>query len=37
MHVFGVDHDDGSLIQVLFPVPFLSWVTSTERYRVTFA
>jgi hypothetical protein len=37
MHVFGVDDDDGSLIQVRFPVPFLLWVTSAKRYRVTFA
>ena len=37
MHVFGVDDDDGSLIHVLFPVPFPQWVTSAKRYRVTSA
>jgi hypothetical protein len=35
MHAFGVD--DASLIQTLFPIPFLEWVTSGKRYRVTFA
>jgi hypothetical protein len=37
MHAFGVDDDDGFLIQVLFPVLFLEWITSPERYWVTFA
>jgi hypothetical protein len=26
---------NASLIQVLFPIPFLEWVTSAKRYRVT--
>lgn len=34
-HAFGVD--DGPLISLPFPVPFPVWVTSTERYWVTFA
>jgi hypothetical protein len=33
-HACGVD-DNASLIQVLFPIPFLEWVTSANRYRVT--
>jgi hypothetical protein len=37
MHAFGVDDDDASPIQVLFPIPFLEWVTSAKRYRGTFA
>jgi hypothetical protein len=37
MHAFGVDDDDGFLIQVPFPVLFLEWITSPERYWVTFA
>jgi hypothetical protein len=37
MHAFGVDDDDGLLIQVPFPVLFLEWITSAKRYWVTFA
>jgi hypothetical protein len=35
-HAFGVD-DDGALVQLLFSVLFLEWVTSVKRYWITFA
>jgi hypothetical protein len=34
-HACGVDDDDGSLIQALFPVLFFEWVASAKRYWVT--
>jgi len=34
-HAFGVD--EGSLISLLFPVPFSEWVASTRSYWSTLA
>ena len=34
-HAFGVD--DAPLLSISFPVPFPGWVTSAERYWVTFS